>query len=48
MVTPGHKVLGQDSIVLLTKYKNMDAYLEGASALRNGLSCKRTDKGKQG
>ena len=28
MVSPGH----QDSIVLLTKYKNMDAYLETRSA----------------
>ena len=28
IVTPGHKVWDQDSIVLLTKYKNMDALLE--------------------
>jgi len=32
MVTPGHKVWDQDCIVLLTKYKNMDAYLESTSA----------------
>ena len=29
--TPGHKVSDQDSIVLLTKYKNMDAYLQSVS-----------------
>ena len=28
IVTPGHKVWDQDSIVLLTKYKNMDALIE--------------------
>ena len=32
VVTPGHKVSDQGSIVLLTKYKNMDAYLESLSA----------------
>ena len=28
IVTPGHKVWDQDSIVMLTKYKNMDAFME--------------------
>ena len=28
IVTPGHKLWDQDSIVLLTKYKNMDAFME--------------------
>ena len=31
-VTPGHKVWDKDSIVLVTKYKSMDAYLESTSA----------------
>ena len=31
IVTPGHKVWDQDSIVLLTNYKNMDAYLQSVS-----------------
>ena len=35
MVTPGHKVWDQDSILLLTKYKNMDAYLENMSTLEH-------------
>ena len=34
MVTPGHTVSDQDSIVLLTKYKNMDAYLESRAAVQ--------------
>ena len=32
IVTPGHKVWDQDAIVLMTKYKNIYAYLESASA----------------
>jgi hypothetical protein len=28
IVTPGHKVWDQDSIVLLTKYKDMDAFMK--------------------
>ena len=28
IVTPGHKVWDQDSIVLVTKYKNMDAFTQ--------------------
>lgn len=32
VATPGHKVSGEDSIVLITKYKNMGAYLENMSA----------------
>lgn len=28
IVTPGHKAWDQDSIVMLTKYKNMDAFME--------------------
>ncbi len=35
MVTPGYKVWDQDSILLLTKYKNMDAYLENMSTLKH-------------
>jgi hypothetical protein len=31
IVTRGHNVSDQDSIVLLTKYKNMDAYLDSRS-----------------
>jgi hypothetical protein len=34
IVTPGHKVWDQDSIVLLTKYKNMDAFMESQHASR--------------
>jgi hypothetical protein len=34
IVTPGHKVWDQDSIVLLTKYKNMDAFVESQHASR--------------
>ena len=33
MVTPGHKVWDRDSIVLLTKYKDVGAYLESRSDL---------------
>ena len=42
--TPGHKVWDHgvipagDSIVLLTKYKNMDAYLESVSAHQHALN----------
>jgi hypothetical protein len=34
IVTAGHKVWDQDSIVLLTKYKNMDAFMESQQASR--------------
>jgi len=34
IVTPGHKVWDQDSIVLLTKYKNMAAFMESQHASR--------------
>lgn len=34
IVTPGHKVWDQDAIVLLTKYKNMDAFMESQHASR--------------
>ena len=34
IVTPGHKVWDQDSIVLLTKYKNMDAFTESQHGSR--------------
>ena len=32
IVTPGHKVWDQDSIVLLTKYKNMNAFMKSQKA----------------
>ncbi len=34
IVTPSHKVWDEDSIVLLTKYKNMDAFMESQRASR--------------
>jgi hypothetical protein len=34
IVTPGHKAWDQDSIVLLTKYKNMDAFVDSQHASR--------------
>ena len=34
IVTPGHKAWDQDSIVLLTKDKNMDAFMDSQHASR--------------
>lgn len=47
IVTPGYTVRDQDSIVLLTKYKNMDAYLESKLA-REHLALQRPGFVQQG
>lgn len=41
IATPTHKVSDQDSIVLLTKYKNIDAYMESASSAREHRNTQR-------